>query len=203
MRKIRVLLVDDHKIFAEGIESMLSTDNSIKVAGKAVNCSDLFNILKNESIDIVILDAFMPDQNAVDILGELKAVYTDVKVIVMSGNDEEILANEVLNAGASGYLLKSADAAELHRAIHLVFNGSTYVCSLPDRSVHTNSLLNPYEDHIIQFLSQGLSCKEVAEVLKLSTMEVELYTSGILKKLQLSNTIELAKFAIHNKMIEL
>lgn len=203
MKKIRVLLVDDHKIFAEGIESMLSSHYSIKVTGKAVNCKDLFKILKNESIDVVILDAFMPEQNVIDILARINIKYPDTRVIVMSGNDEEILAKEVFQAGALGYLLKSADAAELYKAIHTVFNGEKYVCKLPNLSSNGHSVLNQYENHIIQFLSQGLSYKEVAEVLKMSIVEVELSTSGILNKLQLSNTIELAKFAIQNKMIEL
>lgn len=203
MKKIRVLLVDDHKIFAEGIESMLSSDNSIKVTGKAVNCSDLFSFLQNESIDIVILDAFMPEQNAIDIVAELRVRYPDVRVIIMSGNDEEILANEAFDAGAYGYMLKSADATELHEAIHSVYNGKKYVCTLPVSSSNGHSQLNKHENHIIKCLTQGLSNKEVAEVLKISAVEVEACTSGILNKLQLSNNIELAKFAIQNKMIDL
>ncbi len=203
MKKIRVLLVDDHKIFAEGVESMLSIYNSIEVTGKAANYIELVNILKKQATDIVILDAFMPGQNVIDILAELKVKYPEVRVIVMSGNDEEILANEVFDAGALGYLLKSANASELNEAIHSVYTGNKYVCRLPERPLNGHSQLNQYENHIIQCLSHGLSYKEVAEALKMNIADVESYTTGILKKLQLSNTIELTKFAIHNKMIEL
>lgn len=203
MESISVLLVDDHQIFMEGIESLLRTDNSITVAGKAYDYDDLFNSLDNTISDIILLDAFMPGHDAIDTLTRIGTQYPDVKVILLSGNDEEVLAREAFDAGAMGYLLKSAGSEELAEAIHTVHSGRKYICSLPAPSVNETILLDPDENRIVKFLSEGLSYKEVGEVLKISTSEVEAYTTRILQKLHLTSNIELVKFAIHHKMIEL
>lgn len=203
MRKIRVLLVDDHKIFAEGIESIFSDNSLINVSGIAYGYDELISILGCEAIDIVMLDAFMPGLNAIEVISVIRAKFPKVKVILTSGNDEEIIASEGFGAGAFGYLMKSASANEFSEAIHSVYNGNKYVCKLPDKPLKGNKLLNQFENQVIKFLANGLSYTEVAHMLRISNEEVESCTLTILDKLKLTNTIELAKFAIHNKMIEL
>lgn len=219
MEKIKIVLVDDHMIIMEGIASLLQNDDSIEVVGKALNSEELFQLLENNTVHIVLLDIFLPKPIGIDILKSVLKQYSKVKVIVLSGNDEEVLISNAFQAGASGYLTKSIEKDELLEAIYTVNFGEQYVSRSLEKSLTGNFIkrarygdkfagskltgLTTRESEIIRFLCEGLSYKEVASQLVISTRTVEAHKNNILEKLELKNTIELVKFAIKNKLIEL
>jgi len=219
VEKIKIVLVDDHKIIMEGIASLLQNEESIEVVGKALDSDELFKLLENNTVHIVLLDIFLPKPIGIEILKTILKQYGKVKVIMLSGNDEEVLISGAFQAGASGYLTKSIEKAELIEAIHSVNLGEQYVSRSLEKSLTGNFIkrarngdkyagakltgLTIRESEIIRFLCEGLSYKEVASQLVISTRTVEAHKNNILEKLELKNTIELVKFAVKNKMIEL
>jgi DNA-binding NarL/FixJ family response regulator len=219
MEKIKIVLVDDHKIIMEGISSLLMNEESIEVVGQALNSDELFHLLDNQSVHIVILDIFLPKPVGIDILKSIIKLYSKVKVILLSGNDEEVLISSAFQAGASGYLTKSVEKDELIEAIQAVNGGDHYISKalesyldgkLIKRIRFSNKIissgisgLTSRENEIIRFLAEGLSYKEVAGQMNISTRTVEVHRNNILEKLELKNTIELVKYAIKKKMIDL
>jgi DNA-binding NarL/FixJ family response regulator len=219
MEKIKIVLVDDHKIIMEGISSLLMHDDSIEVLGQALNSEELFQLLSTQTVDIVILDIFLPKPVGIDILKSIAKQFSTVKVILLSGNDEEVLIASGFQAGASGYLTKAVEKDELIQAIHIIMDGAQYISRSLEKHLAGNFIkkarfgdkyagskltgLTPRENDIIRCLCEGLSYKEVASQLIISTRTVEVHKNNILEKLELKNTIELVKFAIKNKLIEL
>jgi DNA-binding NarL/FixJ family response regulator len=219
MEKIRIVLVDDHKIIMEGISALLNDEEGIEVVGQAVNSEELFSLLENQTVHVILLDIFLPKPIGIDILKSVLKQYPLVKVILLTGNDEEVLISNAFQAGGSGYLTKSVEKAELIEAIYSVHTGGQFVSRSLEKSLTRNFIKNAKdgdkfalykqagltsrENEIIRYLSDGLSYKEVAGQLDISTRTVEAHKNNILEKLDLKNTIELVKYAIKNKLVEL
>ena len=219
METIKIVLVDDHRIIMDGISSLLMDEENIEVVGKALNSEELFQLLDNNPVHMVLLDIFLPKPVGIEILKSILKKIPKVKVIILSGNDEEDLISNAFQAGASGYLTKSVEKDELVEAIHTVIDGDQYISKSLERNLTKNFIkkarfgdkfahhkltgLTSRELEIIRFLCDGLSYKEVADQMDISTRTVETHKNNILEKLELKNTIELVKFAIKNKLIEL
>jgi DNA-binding NarL/FixJ family response regulator len=219
MEKINIVLVDDHKIIMEGISSLLMNEESMAIVGQALNSEELFHLLQNQSVHLVLLDIFLPKPVGIEILKTIKKEYSRIKVIILSGNDEEDLITNAFREGASAYLTKNVEKDELIDAIHAVIDGEQYISKSLEKILSRNFIkrarfgdkfahhkltgLTLREIEIIRLLSEGLSYKEVAGQLNISTRTVETHKNNILEKLELKNTIELVKFAIKNKLAEL
>jgi DNA-binding NarL/FixJ family response regulator len=219
METIKIVLIDDHKIIMDGISSLLVSEAGIEVVGQALNSDELFHILENSKADIVMLDIFLPKPIGIEILKSLVKKYAKIKVIILSGNNEEDLISNAFQAGASGYLTKNVEKDELIEAIQAVYHGEQYISRSLEKNLTRNFIkkatygdkfahhkltgLTSREIEIIRLLSDGLGYKEIAALLDISTRTVETHKNNILEKLELKNTIELVKFAIKNKLIEL
>jgi DNA-binding NarL/FixJ family response regulator len=219
METIKIVLVDDHKIIMDGISSLLMDEENMEVVGKALNSDELFQLLDNNPVHMVLLDVFLPKPVGIEILKSILKKYPKIKVIIVSGNDEEDLISNAFQAGASGYLTKSVEKDELVEAINTVNSGDQYISKSLEQNLTKNFIrkarfgdkyahhkltgLTTREIEIIILLSDGLSYKEVASQMNISTRTVEAHKNHILEKLELKNTIELVKFAIKNKLIEL
>ncbi|MBK6966647.1 MAG: response regulator transcription factor [Bacteroidales bacterium] len=219
METIKIVLIDDHKIIMDGISSLLVSEAGIEVIGQALNSDELFHILENRKADIVMLDIFLPKPIGIEILKSLVKKYAKIKVIILSGNNEEDLISNAFQAGASGYLTKNVEKDELIEAIQAVYHGEQYISRSLEKNLTRNFIkkatygdkfahhkltgLTSREIEIIRLLSDGLGYKEIAALLDISTRTVETHKNNILEKLELKNTIELVKFAIKNKLIEL
>jgi DNA-binding NarL/FixJ family response regulator len=217
--KINIVLVDDHKIIMDGISSLLLNEESMAIVGQALNSDELFHFLQNQPVHLVLLDIFLPKPVGIEILKTIKKEYSWIKVIILSGNDEEDLISGAFQSGASGYLSKTVEKDELMEAIFTVMDGDQYISRSLEKNLtrnfikkarygdkfaqHKLSSLTEREIEIIKLLSEGLSYKEVACQLNISTRTVETHKNNILEKLELKNTIELVKFAIKNKLTEL
>ncbi len=219
METIKIVLIDDHKIIMDGISSLLVSEAGIEVIGQAQNSDELFHILESRKADIVMLDIFLPKPIGIEILKSLVKKYAKIKVIILSGNNEEDLISNAFQAGASGYLTKNVEKDELIEAIQAVYHGEQYISRSLEKNLTRNFIkkatygdkfahhkltgLTSREIEIIRLLSDGLGYKEIAALLDISTRTVETHKNNILEKLELKNTIELVKFAIKNKLIEL
>jgi len=219
METIKIVLVDDHKIIMDGISSLVENEKSVEVIGTARNSDELFQILETTKVDIVFLDIFLPKPIGIEILKSIVKQYKKIKVIILSGNDEEDLISSAFQSGASAYLTKSVEQEELISTIYTVMEGGQYISSALEKTLTRNFLkkasygdkfahhkltgLTAREIEIIQLLSEGLGYKEIAAQLNISTRTVEAHKNNILEKLELKNTIELVKFAIKNKLVEL
>jgi DNA-binding NarL/FixJ family response regulator len=219
METIKIVLVDDHKIIMDGISSLLMDEENIEVVGKALNSDELYQLLETNPVHLVLLDVFLPKPIGIEILKSIVKKHPKIKVIILSGNDEEDLISNAFQAGASGYLTKSVEKNELVEAIHTVIDGDQYISKSLEQNLTKNFIkkarfgdkfahhkltgLTSREIEIIILLCDGLSYKEVASLMNISTRTVEAHKNHILEKLELKNTIELVKFAIKNKLIAL
>jgi DNA-binding NarL/FixJ family response regulator len=219
MTDIKVALIDDHMIVMDGITSLLMEDPSIIVTGKTLNSDELFSLIEHDEPHIVMLDIFLPKPIGIEILKNIKRKYPRIKVIILSGNSDEDLISTSFREGASGYLTKNVEKDELLEAIHAVCNDDQYISIALEKSlsnnfinkarfgdkysIHKLSGLTPRELDIIKLISEGLGYKEIAAQLGISTRTVEAHKNNILEKLELRNTIELVKFAIKNKLIDI
>ncbi len=219
MEKINLVLVDDHKIIMDGISSLLANEENIEIVAQVSDSDQLFETLKNNKIDIVILDIFLPKPIGIEIVKLILKQYHKTKIIILSGNTEEDLITSAFHAGADGYLHKNIEKNELIDAIDTVYNNQQYISSSIEKTLSRNFIkkakygdkfsqgklagLTEREIEVIRLFSEGLSYKEIANDLDISTRTVEAHKNKILEKLELKNTIEVVKFAIKNKLIEL
>ncbi len=209
---MKLLIADDHAIVREGLKRIISEIPEIDFIDEASNGFDVFDKLKNQNFQMLLLDISMPGKSGLDVLKEVKDAYPNLPVLVLSIHSEEQYAKRVLRAGASGFIPKHADPDELKRAIIKVMHGKKYISNhfaeiLADEIGGTeikNSLeiLSDREFQVFKLLAKGYTNKEISERLFLSDKTVSTYKTRILEKLNIGNNAELIKYAIDHNLIE-
>jgi DNA-binding NarL/FixJ family response regulator len=215
--KIGIVLVDDHKIFREGVRNLLEHQDSIQVIGEADDGRQAIELVRKLSPQVVIMDVTMPNLNGVDATLRILEENQKVKVIALSMHSHQHLVKEMLKAGASGYLLKECAFEELVRAIHMVFDENRIYLSPeitqlmledylhPHRKQNTpdSSLLTSKEKEILKLVAEGQTSEKIALNLDMSRRTVEKYRGRIMNKLKIDNLAELVKFAIREGLVNL
>lgn len=206
---IRVFIVDDHPVVAEGIRSLLSTELTICWQGHALNAADCVERLKAIPVDVLLLDINLPDKNGVDLCKEVRVNFPGVKVLALSTLNQPSFINKIMNNGGSGYVLKNADKAELMEAIRTVAAGDDYLSEEASRLVkaalHERDgvpYLTRREKEILGLLATGLTTPEIAEKLFVSPWTVDGHRKSIMTKLNVKNTASLIKYAYENGLLE-
>ncbi len=213
--KIKLFLVDDHDIVRDGLKSLLSNSTEIKIIGEAANGAQFFNALHNEIPDILLLDISLPDVSGIEIAKKLNESNPEIGILILSMfTDEDFIINAI-KVGARGYLPKNSKKEELINAITIVFNGGeyypvsineivakSYINKMKNKSISLVELLTDREKEIMHLVVDGLSNNEIAEKLFISVRTVETHKSRVIQKLGLKSTVDLVKFAIKNKIIE-
>lgn len=210
MKEIKLIIADDHELFRKGLEELLRKHNYIKIV-KSVADGVAFMELVNSKIeaDIVLLDITMPNLDGFQVLKELKNINSDLKAIVISMHDDGNYIAKCAKMGAYGYLLKNTDESELIFAIRTVIKGKKYFSAeisekminfMSTQSVSENILSNK-ETEVLGLISKGLTTKEIAEKLFVSSRTIETHRANILKKLEVKNTAELIKKAAKINLI--
>ena len=217
MGNIRVLLVDDHTIVREGVCTLLELTPEIEVVGEAADGGEALEMIQKLSPDVVLMDLSMPGMGGLEATRSICREYPGIKIIILTQyNDKEhVLA--VLDAGARGFLDKSAASSELVSAIRSVSRGDSYLSPFATKYLIEDYRLegqakksrDPYEQlterekEVLRLLAEGYTTKEVADKLVISPKTVDSHKTRFMAKLDLHNRVELIKFALRKKIISL
>lgn len=213
---IEILLIDDHKMFREGIRAMLAQQADMHVVGEASDGREAINLVRRLVPSVVIMDLTMPYLNGIDATRHLQIEFPGIKVIALTIHTERNLLRGMLEAGASGYLLKECAFEELTDAIHAVCeHDQVYLspaissCVLDEYlSPHnatepSGSNLTPREREILQLVSEGNTNQEIAALLHISTRTVEKHRYRLMDKLQIHSLPGLVRYAIREGITKL
>ncbi len=212
---IRVLIADDHSLFAKLIQQMLRTSSDIEVVGIVTNGKEVVEYAENHDIDLILLDIDMPIMDGMQTLGKIVKNKKDTRIIMLSNHTEAWLVQKALKIGASGYISKYADSNEVVEAIVTVHNGGNYFCktsfkNLMDRiankkteSSHDHSYheLTKREMEVLKLIAKEFNSKEISDQLCISPRTVETHRKNILQKLGAKNTVGLIKAAMGANLI--
>jgi DNA-binding NarL/FixJ family response regulator len=209
MRRIRLLLADDHGIVAEALGNMLERD--YQIVGTAHDGLELVDMVKRLKPEVIVADIDMPRLTGLDALRRLKdADKIDAKVIFLTMHGDPELAAEAFRAGGAGYVLKDSAASELHVAIQEVLQGRAYVTSRVAKGVLTAlaahsgdaaARLTIRQKDVLRLIAEGRRMKEIGAVLDLSTRTVESYKYEMMQTLGVGSTAELVRFAIKHGLV--
>ena len=207
--KIQLVIADDHKLFIEGLQSILDNHTEVEIADIAENGKELLEIVRKKKPDVILLDINMPVINGLEALKYLKREFVEVKVIMLSTYNEEHLVEKAKTQGANGYLLKNVNKADLIQTINLVHLGqSCFPYRLPANHILpdiADGFLEQFnitkrEGEILQLIKTGFTNQQMSEQLHLSIYTVETHRKNIMQKLKLRNPAELMKFIISNNL---
>ena len=213
-KRIRVLVVDDHPVFRQGLVSLLSLLPGMEVIGEAANGRAAVEQVKANEPDVVLMDIGMPELNGLEATRLIKKYIPSTKVLVVSGHDNDDYVREIVQSGANGYVLKNMPPEELQKAIVAVGNGQEFFGpSLSGAAADgRHSLETPFisedenrkqkltarEREILQLVAEGKSHSRIAQILHISVRTVDTHRNNILKKLGLHDAASLVAYAIKN-----
>jgi DNA-binding NarL/FixJ family response regulator len=209
MTAYRVMLADDHALIRSGIKSILEEIADVEVVGEAADGLQLLSLLKDATVDLVILDISMPKLRGLEIIKEIKTLYPEVEVLMLTMHKNPDYLSHALSAGAAGFLLKEDTDPELIEAIATIRQGKTYLSPaisqvLPElirRSTQQDGppqdVLTHREREILKLLSDGKSSKEIGDLLFISLRTVQNHRANIMKKLKVRRIADLIKYAVH------
>jgi len=209
---IRVLIVDDHPLFRDGIRERLeSGDGTITVIGEASDGTQAHDLVRALQPDVVLMDISMPDVNGIEATRLIHAEHPDVAVVILSVYDDDQYVHAAITAGASGYLLKTVEAPELRDSVARVARGETALSPLVARTV-MSMVAHPKEEpphlserelQVLELAARGASNKTIGSALFLSTRTVEAHMRSIFDKLGVSSRTEAVTYAVRHQWIKL
>ena len=213
---IRVLLADDHKIFRDGLRTLIDKETGMEVVAEAENGRKAVKLAEKLAPNVIVMDVTMPDMNGVEAARKILAGLSHVKVIGLSMHSDRRFVLGMLETGASGYLLKDCAFGELATAIRKVTTGHTYLSpGIADvvvkgylgkahpSSLKTHARLSPREREILQLIAEGLSAKEIAAHINVSSKTVETHRRNIMEKLNMYTIAGLTKHALREGLVSL
>lgn len=207
--KIRIVIVDDHRILRDGIKALLHQMNNVELVGEASNGRELLPMLSSCKVDLILMDINMPQMDGIEATREALKLCPAVKVLVLSMHDDINYYDSMVQLGVSGFLLKESDYAELENAIKTVFEGRPYFSQelllrlLRSKKGESRVHLSPREQEVLQLICQGLSTQEIANKLFLSVSTIEKHRAELLVKTDSPNATALAVYAIKNNLVSL
>jgi DNA-binding NarL/FixJ family response regulator len=212
MSTIRVLLADDHAIVREGLKSLINSQEGMEVVGEAADGLAAVSLTTELDPDVAVVDVSMPGLNGAQVTTQLRAVRPDRKVLVLTVHEDKGYLRSLLEAGAAGYVLKRAAAAELVQAIRAVADGEMYIdpsltASLVDDFVRpaaepVTADLSDRESEVVRLIALGYSNKEIAAQLKVSVKTVETYKTRSMEKLHIRSRVDIVRYAVRRGWLE-
>lgn len=209
---IRILVADDHAVVREGVKQIVADAPDIEVADEAASGQEVLDKVLIADYDVILLDITMPGKSGLDILGELKGQTPTMPVLVLSMHPEAQYAVRALKLGASGYLAKESVPDELLTAIRRVAQGGKYISQSLGEELASqlqsgeqkqpHQTLSDREYQVLCLIASGKSVKDIAQELFLGTKTISTYRSRLLRKMQMKNTAELIRYAIHNRLVD-
>jgi DNA-binding NarL/FixJ family response regulator len=212
MEKFNVLLADDHAIIRDGLKQILADTDDLLVAGEAANGLEVMHQVREKEWDVLVLDISMPGRSGLDLIRMIKDEKPELPILILSMHHEEQYAVRAIHAGASGYLTKESDGELLVAAIRRVASGGVHISekvaelmvrgSQPTPNLMPHSLLSDREYQVFNRLVMGQGLTEIGVELSLSVKTISTHKTHILRKMNLSNTAELVRYALAHQLAE-
>ena len=216
--KKTVLIVDDHPLFREGLNSLIVRSRGFEVVGEAGNARDGLKLAKELKPDLVVMDISLPDRSGIEVTRNIRSLLPDTRVMMVSVHSKIARITEAFRAGASGYVTKESAADRLIRGLETVSRGEYFLDSslsskvverlmeFPEKEAKIRDAryerLTPREQQVMRLLAEGLSNKEIGDRLFISPRTVENHRANIMSKLELHSIMELVRYAVKLNMID-
>jgi len=211
MKKIRIVLADDHSVVRQGFRRILEAQTDMEIVGEASNGREALEAVAKLTPDVVVMDVAMPELNGIEATRRMKEATPHSRVLALSMHKDSVYVREILRAGAKGYLLKDAVDEDLIAAVRAVSRGEGYLSPgvadavLTDYRQHVTDpidLLTSREREVLQLIAEGKTNKDIATLLSLSVYTVDAHRGRIMEKLNLHSTGELVRFAIRKGLVD-
>jgi DNA-binding NarL/FixJ family response regulator len=214
---MRILLVDDHRLIRDAIQSYMEGDDEYEVVGEASHGQEAIRILEEKEVDVVLMDINMPIMGGIECTKEIKKRWTKISVLTLSMMSDNQHIKQMMGAGASGYVLKNCTEKELKKAIKTVFEGDTYYSSEVTEVVMSNLMKNnptktsnlvvdmpltDREKEVLELIIKEFTNNEIAEKLFISNRTVDAHKRNLLEKTGSKNIAGLVMYAINNQLFE-
>lgn len=211
----KVVIAEDHKLFRDGLKSMLSSRNDLDVVGEAQDGLEAIRCVKHNKPDLLLLDLSMPRLSGISVMKDIKSQFPKVKILALTIHESDQYVLEAFEAGADGYCIKDAGRDELMVAINSVLEGKTYISpgiadNVLEGYLEENKRLKTKtawdtvtrrEREVLKLLAEGYLNKEIAEFLHISVKTVEKHRANIMNKLDLHNASTLTAYAIEKGLV--
>lgn len=210
---IRIAIADDHALVREGMRRMLSGSRQLEVIGEASNGAEAVELVAAKQPDVLLLDITMPVKDGIEATADIVELGVATKILILSMHADEQYALRTLRAGANGFISKGARLEELLRAITDVHNGDRYLPEAmqdsfaeqliqPEGEKPRIDLLSKREFQVMSYLAQGMTNREIGDILQISVKTVDTHRGHVLKKLRLRNNSDITRFAIANGYVQ-
>jgi DNA-binding NarL/FixJ family response regulator len=213
--KTKVVIVEDHKLFREGLKSLLADKDDLEVVGEAGDGLAAIRTVKRCQPDMILLDLSMPKMNGISVMKEIKSQYPDIKIMALTIHESDQYVLEAFEAGADGYCLKDAGRNELMMAVDSVLQGKRYISPTISDNVLEGYLagrkklksktswdtITQREREVLKLLGEGFQNKEISDMLHISVKTVEKHRANIMSKLDLHNAAALTAYAIEHGLV--
>ena len=212
--KIKLIIVDDHDLIREGLNRILSFEDDLVILGEGKNGKEGLELIKTLTPEIVLLDINMPEMNGIETLKKIKEYSKDIKVVMLTVENDRRTINEAIDIGADAYVLKESAGSEITNAIRLVHSGEKYIDKALVKIIFSDiknnfnkekSILDSLTDRELNILfeiSTGLRNKEIAEKLFLSEKTIKNYVTNVFRKISVEDRVQATIFAINNNIEE-
>ncbi|HEX8145477.1 MAG TPA: response regulator transcription factor [Pyrinomonadaceae bacterium] len=207
--RLRILLVEDHEIVREGVRTMVSAQADMEVIGEAGDGRTAIRLAEELRPDIVVMDISMPDMNGLQATEKLKQLRPEIKILTLSRHTDVGFLQQILGAGASGYVLKQSTSTELIRAIRTVAAGGNYLDpaiagkvmggfarSRSKPRAEAKSSISDRESEVLRLIAWGHSNKEIAARMEISVKTVEVHKANAMRKLDMRSRIDIVRYAL-------
>lgn len=218
VKKIKVIVIDDHDLIREGLNRIISFEEDLEILGEGKNGEEALELVESKAPEVVVLDINMPKKNGLEVLKGIKQKDKNIKVVMLTVENDKKTILEAIDIGADGYILKESAGSEIVNAIRGVYSGEKYIDKILISTIFYNvkrdlkyyskekeiiKLLTNRELSILYEISKGLKNKEIAEKLFLSEKTVKNYITGIFKKIKVEDRVQATIFAIKNDIEEI
>lgn len=208
---IKVAIADDHPLMLEGVKRVLNREMDIEITGEAEKGNEVLDMLSDDVPDILILDLTMPGKSGLDLLKDLKVIYPELHVLILSIHPEDRFAVRCIKAGADGYLCKSSISNELSKAVRKIIHekrkyitpevAEQLASQVSNQGQKPHEALSDREFEVLCLIADGKDVHKIAKKLSLSPHTVHTYRSRIKEKLSLSSNVDMTRYALEHKLI--
>ena len=205
MEKIKLLIVDDHRVLVEGLNKLFDNSDTVEVIGVAYSGKECRSTLQKELPDVIMLDINLPDVSGIDLCKEIKTEHPEIKIVALSSFNEYTIVRRMIENGASGYVVKNAMPEEIMMSVETVAKNEIFLCEEIDLLMRKRSnnpiWLTPREKELLKFIVEGLTNHEIAEKMYLGVETINSYRKNLLIKLGAKNTAVLVRMALEEKLV--